>query len=77
MATLQNLHRIMTERRDVQLTDGRVGRVVRVDTVYPANATTVTVWTELPDEDAPASSKPGVARVALSDIVGEVARQSA
>ena len=67
----------MTERRNVRLSDGRVGRVVRVDTVYPDNATTVSVWTELPDGDAPASSRPGVARVALSDIVDEAARESA
>jgi len=69
MATLRYIHQLMNERRMVQLSDGRVGKVVRVDTLFPGNATTVSVWT--------ASNSPGVAKVALSDIVGEVAKQSA
>jgi hypothetical protein len=89
MATLQHLHRIMTERRDVQLSDGRVGRVVRVDTLYPDNTTTVTIWTDSniiessgpessgPRSGHPDSSGPGITKVALSDIVGEAERQSA
>lgn len=77
MATLQNLHRLMTERRAVQLADGRVGRVVRVDTWYPDNATTVTVWTDLTDPGVPDSTRPGVAKVPLAEIVGEAARASA
>jgi hypothetical protein len=61
---------MMNERRSVQLLDGRVGKVVRVDTLFPSNATTVTVWTD--------SKSPGIAKVALSDIVGEAAaRESA
>lgn len=59
----------MNERRMVQLSDGRVGNVVRVDTTFPGNATTVSVWT--------GSTSPGVAKVALADIVGEVTKQSA
>lgn len=77
MATLQNLQRFMTERRPVQLADGRVARVVRIDTLYPANATTVTVWTDLTDPGVPDSTRPGVAKVPLSDIVGEAASHSA
>jgi len=69
MATLRYIHQVMNERRSVQLTDGRIGKVVRVDTLFPDNATTVTVWTE--------SKAPGVAKVALSDVVGEATQQSA
>lgn len=53
----------------VQLTDGRVGKIVRVDTLFPGNATTVTVWTS--------SNGPGVAKVALADVVGEAALKTA
>jgi hypothetical protein len=69
MATLRHLHQIMNERRSVRLLDGRVGKIVRVDTLFPSNATTVTVWTD--------SSGPGIAKVTLSDIVGEATRESA
>jgi hypothetical protein len=63
MATLRHLHQMMNERRMVRLTDGRVGKIVRVDTVFPDNATIVSVWT--------ASQNPGIAKVALTDIVGD------
>jgi hypothetical protein len=69
MATLRYLHQIMNERRMVQLTDGRVGKIVRVDTLFPDNATTVTVWTN--------SNGPGIAKVALSEVVGEAALKTA
>jgi hypothetical protein len=59
----------MNERRLVQLSDGRVGKVVRVDTLFPENTTTVTVWTS--------STGPGIAKVALSEVLGEVALQTA
>lgn len=38
----------MNERRGVVLSDGRTGKIVRVDTVFPSNDTTVSVWTETP-----------------------------
>jgi hypothetical protein len=61
---------MMNERRSVQLLDGRIGKVVRVDTLFPGNATTVTIWTY--------SKGPGVAQVTLADIIGEAAaRESA
>jgi hypothetical protein len=70
MATLRHIHQLMNERRSVQLTDGRVGKVVRVDTFFPGNDTTVTVWTQ--------ASGPSVTKVALSEVVGEAAsRESA
>jgi hypothetical protein len=59
----------MNERRMVQLTDGRIGKIVRVDTLFPDNATTVTVWTN--------SNGPGIAKVALSEVVGEAALKTA
>ena len=47
---------MMNERRMVQLSDGRVGKIVRVDTLFPDNATTVTVWTNVNEADGPASA---------------------
>lgn len=69
MATLRHIHQLMNERRMIQLTDGRVGKVVRVDTLFPDNSTTVSVWTQ--------ASGPSITKVALSDVVGEASRESA
>lgn len=62
MASLRQIHRSMTRREPVVLHDGRRGKVVRVDTHFPDNETTVSVWTETP-------AGPGVAKVALRDVV--------
>jgi hypothetical protein len=69
MATLRYIHQLMNDRRAVRLSDGRIGKVVRVDTTFPDNATTVSVWTD--------SKAPGISKVSLSDVVGEAARESA
>ena len=69
MATLRHIHQIMNERRPVRLVDGRTGKVVRVDTTFPGNATTVSVWTD--------SKSPAVAKVSLTEIVGDADKQSA
>lgn len=69
MATLRLIHQMMNERRMVQLADGRIGKVVRVDTLFPANATTVSVWTE--------SKSPSVAKVSLTEILGAADQRSA
>jgi hypothetical protein len=53
----------MNERRMVRLSDGRIGKIVRVDTLFPDNATIVSVWTN--------SQAPAIARVSLTDIVVE------
>jgi hypothetical protein len=63
MATLRHIHQLMNERRMVQLSDGRIGKVVRVDTLFPGNCTTVSVWTD--------STSRGLAKVSLADVVGE------
>ncbi len=64
MATLRHLHQMMNERRMVLLTDGRVGKIMRVDTLFPGNATTVSVWTD-------SAKTPSIAKVALTDILGD------
>lgn len=80
----------------VQLVDGRVGKVVRVDTTFPDNTTTLTIWTNTSADGSPVSSGPvsngpvssgpvssgsisgpGIAKVSLSEVLGEAARQSA
>jgi len=84
MATIRTLHRIMAARGAVQLSDGRIAKIVRIDTVFPENTTTVTIWTDAngddstgPDSRSPDSSNPGISKVELSDIVGEATRQTA
>jgi hypothetical protein len=59
----------MNDRARVVLADGRIGKIVRVDTVFPENDTTVTVWTETPQG-------PGVTKVQLDDVIGPLASQS-
>jgi hypothetical protein len=59
----------MNERRMVRLSDGRIGKIVRVDTLFPGNATTVTVWTD--------DKGPNIAKVSLAEIIGEAEQQSA
>jgi hypothetical protein len=63
MTTLRHIHQYMTDRRRVLLEDGRVGKIVRVDTVFPKGSTTVSVWTET-------KKGPGVAKVSLDSVVG-------
>jgi hypothetical protein len=63
MTDLRHLHRCMTDRRQVLLQDGRTGKIVRVDTRFPENETTVSVWTTTP-------LGPGVAKVALKEVLG-------
>ena len=63
MTTLRDIHRFMNDRRFVSLRDGRTGKIVRVDTFFPDNDTTVTVWTET-------HGRPGVAKVMLGEVVG-------
>jgi hypothetical protein len=70
MATLRQIHRMMADRRRVLLEDGRTGKIVRVDTVFPRNATTVSVWTETP-------KGPGVTKVDLASILGPAPALSA
>lgn len=65
VTTLRHIHRYMNDRRRVVLADGRTGKIVRVDTLFPSNDTTVTVWTD-------AQEGPGVAKVRLNDVVGVV-----
>lgn len=60
----------MTERRAIALADGRTGKVVRVDTDFPSNDTTVTLWTQTADG-------PRIAKVKLEDVVGPAGREKA
>ena len=70
----------MNERRMVRLSDGRIGKIVRVDTTFPDNATIVSIWTnsnELGPASAGPASGPGISRVSITDVVGEAVRESA
>ena len=49
-------------RSVVQLEDGRVGKIVRVDTTFPENRTEVSVYTE--DAQGPSVVKVGLSRLA-------------
>ncbi len=63
MITLQHIREFQDARRMVQLEDGRVGKIVRVDTTFPANRTVVSVYTT-------SATGPGIAKVELGRIVG-------
>jgi hypothetical protein len=67
MQNLRHIHEFMTDRRRVLLDDGRTGRIVRVDTTFPAGDTTVSVWTEC-------TSGPSVAKVDITRVVGPAPR---
>jgi hypothetical protein len=69
MTTLRDIHQFMSERVFVALQDGRTGKIVRVDTVFPDNDTTVTIWTD-------SEGRPGVAKVQLEDVVGLAASKA-
>jgi hypothetical protein len=66
MASLRHIHQFMNERKLVRLADGRTGKIIRVDTVFPGNETRVTVWT--PDRSSPDLAK--IERFELKDVVG-------
>lgn len=61
MMTLRTVKRLQDARRPVRLDDGRVGKIVRVDTTFPANRTEVSVYTVSP-------SGPGIAKVTLDHL---------
>jgi hypothetical protein len=58
MLTLRHLLKLQDERSVVRLQDGRVGKIVRVDTTFPANRTEVSIYTD-------GERGPGIAKVGL------------
>ena len=78
MTTLRHIHRYMNQRCTVVLVDGRVGKIARVDTFFPANETVVTVWLKDAADTAVASSRTGapppsssgLVKVGLDEIAG-------
>ncbi|HET7540812.1 MAG TPA: hypothetical protein VFK05_13105 [Polyangiaceae bacterium] len=66
MASLRHIHQMMNERALVRLADGRTGKIIRVDTLFPDNDTQVTVWTA--DLRGPGLAK--IERFELSDVLG-------
>lgn len=69
MATLRHIHRYMTDRQKVRLDDGRIGKIIRVDTEFPKNRTTVSIWIN-------SESGPGVSKVDMSRVVGAAGDES-
>jgi len=63
MLTLRRVLELQDRRSVVQLADGRVGRIVRVDTTFPANRTEVSIYTQ----DA---RGPGITKVGLELVSG-------
>jgi len=61
MMTLKTVRKMQDARKPVQLDDGRVGKIVRVDTTFPGNHTTVSVYTLGGDG-------PGIAKVSLERL---------
>ncbi len=67
MTTIRHLEQYMADRRRVLLDDGREGEILRIDTQFPSQDTTVSVWTGV---------RTGLAKVRAESIVGP-ASQSA
>jgi hypothetical protein len=61
MLTLRAIHQLQDEHGLVELEDGRVGKIIRVTTTFPANTTQVSVYTQGPEG-------PGIAKVDLSAL---------
>jgi hypothetical protein len=61
MMTLRTVKRLQDARRPVQLEDGRIGKIVRVDTVFPENHTVVSVYTVTGDS-------PSIAKATLAEL---------
>lgn len=61
MITLRLAYRLQDHRARVQLEDGRVGSIVRLDTTFPENETEVSVATDGPQG-------PGITRVRLEQL---------
>jgi hypothetical protein len=64
MLTLRRIQELQDRRSMVRLPDGRVGKIVRLDTTFPANTTVVSVYTVGPQG-------PGIAKVSLELLTGE------
>lgn len=60
MADVRRLKKCMADRRRVLLDDGRQGEILRIETAFPDQCTTVSVWT-----------RSGLAKVSSESIVGE------
>lgn len=63
MLTLRRIQELQDKRSTVQLADGRVGRIVRLDTTFPANRTEVSVYTM-------GAQGPGITKVSLELVTG-------
>lgn len=62
MLTLRLVKKLQDQRSVVQLNDGRVGKIIRVDTIFPGNKTEVSVYT------SGEGKRPGIARVGLESL---------
>lgn len=69
MMTLRTVRKMQDARKAVQLDDGRVGKIVRVDTTFPGNHTEVSVYTLGQDG-------PGLAKVTLDRLFEARARST-
>lgn len=61
MLPLRVVQKLQDERAPVALDDGRLGRIVRVDTLFPGNETVVSIYTEL-------EGGPGITKVSLERL---------
>jgi len=61
MMTLKTVRKMQDARKPVELDDGRIGKIVRVDTLFPGNHTVVSVYM--------LGEGPGIAKVTLDRLV--------
>lgn len=61
MDNVRLLREHMADRRRVQLPDGQTGEIIRIETSFPANTTTVSVYTGV---------GPGIVKVDADAVAG-------
>ena len=61
MLSLRAVQKLQDNRSQVKMDDGRVGKIVRVDTTFPGNETIVSVYTT-------SEKGPGIAKVSLDHL---------
>jgi hypothetical protein len=70
MLSLRRVQELQDRRSLVHLTDGRVGKIVRVDTIFPDNKTVVSIYTN-------GAQGLGIAKVSLEQLLSSAPEGSA
>lgn len=69
MLDLRLIHKLQEKRKLVRLSDGRTGKIVRVDTFFPGNRTQVSVYVET--EDGPGEFTYGLEELFVDESLSD------